>query len=154
MFSIKLNRKIKMGKYTITLIEDYRSYPIKSKPVRCIENGKIFNSAMQAVKWLSEFGIECNYKNANKIKKICKGLGRTEKAFGFHWNYVNNSDREFYNVKKNKPKRWLYYATLKSVLPVMIEENTNQEKIYSKSYKLNKELLKTLQNELDLIVVR
>ena len=94
-------------------LEPYRSYAVKSKPIRCIENGKIFNSAMQALKWLSDFGVECSYNNANKIKKVCKGKGREEKAFSFHWRYVNESDREIYKTKKQKLERWLYYACLK-----------------------------------------
>lgn len=116
-------------------LEPYRSYAVKSKPIRCIENGKIFNSAMQALKWLSDFGVECSYNNANKIKKVCKGKGREEKAFSFHWRYVNESDREIYKTKKQKLERWLYYACLKN-------------EVHSKSYKLSEELLKTLQNEL------
>ena len=117
-------------------LEPYRSYPIKSKPVRCIENGKTFNSAMQALKWLSDFGVECRFNNAEKIKRICKGKGREEKAFGFHWRFANDSDRETCKVKKKKLERWLYYASLKN-------------EVHSKSYKITQELFKTLQKELE-----
>ena len=148
----------KMAKFTITLTEnydtktyridegmflslgirlaEYRSCAIKSKSVRCIENGKIFDSAAQALKWLCEFGIEYSNNNVNKIKNVCKGRGRIEKVFGFHWQYVNNFDREINNTKKQKLERWLYYACLKN-------------EVHSRSFKLTEELLKTLQNELE-----
>ena len=117
-------------------LEPYRSYAVKSKPIRCIENGKIFNSAMQALKWLSDFGVECSYNNANKIKKVCKGKGSVEKLFGFHWRFADDSDREIYYTEKHRPTRWLYYACLKN-------------EVHSKSYKLPEEVLRTLQKELE-----
>ena len=148
-------------------LEPYRSYPIKSKPVRCIENGKTFNSAMQALKWLSDFGVECRFNNAEKIKRICKGKGREEKAFGFHWRFANDSDRETCKVKKKKLERWLYYASLKKRIAgrgcskqVDLCEQVKQvcempfnagkqEEVHSKSYKITQELFKTLQKELE-----
>ena len=116
-------------------LEPYRSYGEKSKPIRCIETGKIFNSAMKALRWLSDFGVEYSYNNANKIKKVCKGKGREEKAFGFHWRYANDSDREINNIKKGRPERWLYYACLKN-------------EVHSKSYKITEELFNQLKQEL------
>lgn len=93
---------------------------------------------MQALKWLSDFGVECRFNNAEKIKRICKGKGREEKAFGFHWRFANDSDRETCKVKKKKLERWLYYASLKN-------------EVHSKSYKITQELFKTLQKELAVV---
>ncbi len=147
-------------------LEPYRSFGEKSKPIRCIETGKIFNSAMKALSWLSDFGIERNYNNANKIKKVCKGKGIEEKAFGFHWRYANDSDREINNIKKGRPTRWLYYACLKKRIAgrgcskqidlceqgkQVCETPFNagkQAEVHSKSYKITEKLFNQLKQEL------
>ena len=52
-----------------------------TKPVRCIETGKVFNS----IKLAAEY---CNLKKGDKISMCCKGTRKT--AGGYHWEYVDD----------------------------------------------------------------
>ena len=113
-----------------TELEPFRSVSYTRKPVKCIETGIIYESAMCAVKQL---GINPSGSNAEQIKKTCNGL--KDNAFGFQWQYVNAQDKESSRTKKEKPKRWKFYANLKN-------------ETYSKSYKISKELFEKLSGEL------
>ena len=114
-------------------LEPYRSVSIPAKPVRCIETGEIYESAMCASKQLN---LHPSYSNAEKIKKVCKGRGRKEEAFGYHWQYVNETDRKAGSEKVQKIERHRHYAVLK---------NSNNSRSYKISAKLFSELSKYLK---------
>lgn len=59
-----------------------------SKSVRCIETGQIFGSKLKAAAWLLNNGIIKSYGSGeNQIRAACNG--KKEKAYGYHWEYVN-----------------------------------------------------------------
>lgn len=93
---IILNQEeIKMGTYKVPEkmfnnlrfdIEQYRSFGYPSKKVRCIETGKVFESAREAARWAA-FVRERNYCEMDLIKQCCRGKQKT--SYGYHWEFVN-----------------------------------------------------------------
>ena len=71
----------------IKKIKQFRSLPEPKKKIRCIETGKIFESAREASKWV-EFVREIDYCHHDYIKLVCKGKHKT--YFGYHWEFVNS----------------------------------------------------------------
>ena len=66
-------------------LEPYRSLPPKTRKIRCVETGKIFNSAREASDWV-EFVREISYCNMDLIKNACRRKGT---SFGYHWEFVD-----------------------------------------------------------------
>ena len=55
-----------------------RAAASKSKPVRCVETGEVFESARAAAASVDSYG--------GCITKVCRGFARTHR--GYHWEYV------------------------------------------------------------------
>lgn len=69
-------------------LKPYRSKTVKIKAVKCIDTGKIFRCAREAMMWLIQEGKTSNYNADNLIKAACK---RERNIFcGFHWEFVDN----------------------------------------------------------------
>lgn len=87
---------IKLGKNIVNLLpgRTFRSIITRAKkigikrrdlPIRCVENGKIFNSIKEATEFAGLQGGEC-------IRRCCKGKSKT--AGGYHWEYVDEENEE------------------------------------------------------------
>ena len=63
----------------------YRSYQPQAKKIKCIETGKIFESATEACKWI-EYVRETDYCNKDLIKQCCRGKQKT--SYGYHWEFA------------------------------------------------------------------
>ena len=68
-------------------LEPYRSFQAQARKIKCIETGKIFNSAREACHWV-EFVRETDYCDMNLIKQACKGKQKT--SYGYHWEFVED----------------------------------------------------------------
>ena len=68
-------------------LSPYKSCKEKSKKVKCVETGEIFNSAKQANEMLVKKGLSYSYTAYIRIKNACKN--REETAYGFHWQFVD-----------------------------------------------------------------
>ncbi len=66
----------------------YQTFREKTKKVKCIETGEIFNSAKQANEMLVEKGLAGSYTAYSRIKDVCHN--RKETAYGFHWEFVKD----------------------------------------------------------------
>lgn len=65
---------------------DYtKSIQSHSKKVRCVELNKTFDSIVEATKYF-------NGKSKSSISNVLNG--RSETAFGYHWEYINGSDAQ------------------------------------------------------------
>lgn len=69
-------------------IKPYQTFREKTKKVKCIETGEIFNSAKQANEMLVEKGLAGSYTAYSRIKDVCHN--RKETAYGFHWEFVKD----------------------------------------------------------------
>lgn len=57
-----------------------------AKPVKCIETGELFSSALQASKAVG-------LKTSSNISKVCNGQRKT--AGGFHWMFVKEGENDY-----------------------------------------------------------
>ena len=69
-------------------VKPYQTFREKTKKVKCIETGEIFNSAKQANEMLVEKGLAGSYTAYSRIKDVCHN--RKETAYGFHWEFVKD----------------------------------------------------------------
>ena len=68
----------------------YQTFRAKTKKVKCIETGEIFNSAMHANEVLVEKGLAKSYSAYIRIKEVCNKKKNT--AYGFHWEFVEEKE--------------------------------------------------------------
>ena len=78
-------------------LEPFRSYQSMAKKIRCIETGKIFNSAREASHWV-EFARETAYYDMNLIKLACKGKQKT--SHGYHWEFAEEESGQECSLAK------------------------------------------------------
>ena len=69
-------------------VKPYQTFREKTKKVKCIETGEIFNSAKQANEMLVEKGLAGSYTAYSRIKDVCHN--RKDTAYGFHWEFVKD----------------------------------------------------------------
>ena len=69
-------------------LEPFRSLQAQAKKIKCVETGKIFNSAREACHWI-KFVRETDYCDMNLIKQACKGKQKT--SYGYHWEFINDT---------------------------------------------------------------
>ena len=69
-------------------VKPYQTFRKKTKKVKCIETGEIFNSAKQANEMLVEKGLAGSYTAYSRIKDVCHN--RKDTAYGFHWEFVKD----------------------------------------------------------------
>lgn len=63
--------------------------PFKKKKVRCVETNIIFESKLEAAVWLKKENLAKFISSAEqRLRAVCNG--RSNKAYGYHWEYVNN----------------------------------------------------------------
>lgn len=67
-------------------VAPYRSLQAQPKKIKCVETGRIFRCAREAVDWLYEMNLTENYSADISIKAACKG--QKTKAYGYHWEFV------------------------------------------------------------------
>ena len=82
--------KISSEKFNLLMekIKPFRSLQEQSKKVRCLETGQIFENARAASNWVA-FVRENYYCSIDTIRLCCRGCQKT--AFGYHWEYIENS---------------------------------------------------------------
>jgi hypothetical protein len=73
-------------------------YSLGGRPVRCLELGRVFHSARDAMRCLREEGLTKSTSKSGHIGEVCKGYPET--ACGFHWAYVEPD-----KTKNRKPKK-------------------------------------------------
>lgn len=69
----------------------FRSYQAQAKKIKCVETGKIFNSAREACNWL-KFVRETDYCDMDLIKQCCRGKQKT--SYGYHWEFVIDNKKD------------------------------------------------------------
>lgn len=69
-------------------IKPYQTFKEKTKKVKCIETGEIFDSAKQANEILIKKGLSCSYTAYNIIKDVCHK--KRKAAYGYHWEFVED----------------------------------------------------------------
>ena len=69
-------------------VKPYQTFREKTKKVKCIETGEIFNSAKHANEMLVEKGLAGSYTAYSRIKDVCHN--RKDTAYGFHWEFVKD----------------------------------------------------------------
>lgn len=93
---------IKLGKNIVSLLPGRKFSSIivrankigikrRDLPIRCVENGKIFNSIKEATEFAGLQSGKC-------IRKCCKGESKT--AGGYHWEYVEEESQNTDNTNK------------------------------------------------------
>lgn len=58
----------------------------KRKAVRCKEKNKIFNSILDAAKWVKQNGDMSGKLDTGHISNACRGKAQT--AYGYHWEFI------------------------------------------------------------------
>lgn len=77
----------------VTLKNDlnpYRFAAVPTKAVKCIETGKVFRCARDAMLWLIKEKVTNNYNADTLIKAACKREHNV--SCGFHWCFVDSSE--------------------------------------------------------------
>ena len=72
-------------------VAPYKSEQIKPRKVKCIETGKVFESASKASDWV-RFVNELYNCDANLIKQACRGKQKT--SYGYHWEFVIDNEKD------------------------------------------------------------
>lgn len=68
-------------------LESFRSVKTQPKKIRCLETGRIFDSANDASNWLRE--THNIFGNPISIKQACKG--KQDTSGGYHWKFVETN---------------------------------------------------------------
>ena len=64
---------------------------VKSRPMRCIETGMVFNNGHLVEKWLREQG----HKKAGRSGVVSCCQGKSKTSYGYTWEYVDGTTPEF-----------------------------------------------------------
>lgn len=83
------------GGYAWCKVNEYQDFNLKEHldnkkiKIRCVEKNLIFNSLIEAAKWLVNNGFSTAKSATTTAKSLSNGIKKNIVSFGFHWERIN-----------------------------------------------------------------